>query len=63
MASDTLLTQQVQLLDVASLESVRRFAEDWAASGRPLHVLINNAGIFSFAGGRGFPLRRLAVKL
>lgn len=31
-------------LDLASLESVRRFAADFLSSGRPLHLLINNAG-------------------
>lgn len=31
-------------LDLAALESVRRFAADFLHSGRPLHLLINNAG-------------------
>ena len=39
---------QVELMDVASLSSVKQFAERWDASKRPLHVLINNAGIMSF---------------
>ena len=39
---------QVALLDVASLESVRSFAEAWGE--RPLHLLINNAGIFDLGG-------------
>ena len=34
---------------MASLQSVRRFAERWG--DRPLHVLVNNAGIFNFSGG------------
>lgn len=41
---------QVALLDVASQASVRSFAARWTTAGRPLHVLINNAGIFSFSG-------------
>ena len=31
-------------LDLASLDSVRRFAAAWDAEGRPLHILVNNAG-------------------
>ena len=31
-------------LDLASLESVRRFAAAWDAEQRPLHILVNNAG-------------------
>eukprot|EP00736_Rhodelphis_marinus_P013276 Rmarinus@m.2878 len=34
-------------LDLASLSSVRRFAEEYVASGRPLHILINNAGVLA----------------
>ena len=37
-------------LDLGDLESVRRCAETFLASGEPLHVLINNAGV---AGSRG----------
>ncbi|XP_076778266.1 polyprenol dehydrogenase-like [Arvicanthis niloticus] len=32
-------------LDLASLASVRRFVREFRASGRPLHLLVNNAGI------------------
>ena len=35
----------LKLCDVASLESVRAFATEHEASGRPLHVLVNNAGM------------------
>lgn len=35
----------VELLDLASLDSVRRFASRWKASGRPLDLLVLNAGI------------------
>jgi NAD(P)-dependent dehydrogenase (short-subunit alcohol dehydrogenase family) len=37
-------------LDLASLESARRAAEEYAESGRVLDVLVNNAGV---GGGRG----------
>lgn len=46
------VTPQVQLLDVASQASVRAFAKRWTAARRPLHVLVNNAGVFSFGGDR-----------
>ncbi len=34
-------------MDLADLASVRRFAADYAASGKPLHGLINNAGVMA----------------
>ncbi|KAF9667456.1 hypothetical protein SADUNF_Sadunf15G0024900 [Salix dunnii] len=49
------LNIEVMELDLLSLESVSRFAEAWNARMGPLHVLINNAGIFSIRGYRGFP--------
>jgi NAD(P)-dependent dehydrogenase (short-subunit alcohol dehydrogenase family) len=36
---------EVRSLDLASLASVRAFAADFVAEGRPLHLLVNNAGI------------------
>ena len=36
-------THEVRLLDLASLESVRAFADDW--QGQPVDLLINNAGV------------------
>ena len=33
------------LCDISSLESVRSFAAEHERSGRPLHVLVNNAGM------------------
>lgn len=38
---------KVMELDVASLDSVRNFAQQWKAIGDPIDVLINNAGIFN----------------
>ncbi len=32
-------------LDLASLASIRAFAADWAATGDPIDVLVNNAGV------------------
>lgn len=34
-------------LDVASLHSIRTFAKAYVASGEPLHVLVNNAGVMA----------------
>src|SRR5580692_4299319 len=36
-------TNEVRLLDLADLESVRAFARDWSA--QPIDLLINNAGV------------------
>lgn len=44
------LKSQVMELDLLSLDSIVRFAEAWNARNAPLHVLINNAGIFSIGG-------------
>ena len=49
---------EVRLLDLASLDSVRAFATDWA--GRPVDLLINNAGVMIPPLGRtkdGFELQ------
>lgn len=40
---------EVMLLDVSSVQSVRSFAQKW--NHRPLHCLVNNAGIFDIGGG------------
>jgi hypothetical protein len=42
---------EVQLLDLSELSSVRAFAEAWRKQGRPLHILINNAGVLNMTGG------------
>lgn len=36
---------EVEALDLADLQSVRAFARRWADSGRPLDLLVLNAGI------------------
>lgn len=41
---------RVARLDLADLRSVHRFAEDWG--GRPIDVLLNNAGIMMAPSGR-----------
>lgn len=40
------LSIDVMELDLLSLASVRSFADNWLSRGIPLHLLINNAGIF-----------------
>lgn len=35
---------EVWELDISSLKSVRAFGKRWDSSGRPIHVLVNNAG-------------------
>eukprot|EP00879_Flechtneria_rotunda_P010816 GHRR01011303.1.p1 GENE.GHRR01011303.1~~GHRR01011303.1.p1 ORF type:complete len:286 (+),score=116.23 GHRR01011303.1:847-1704(+) len=44
---------EVSLLDLSSLDSVRQFVERFEAQKRPLHALINNAGMFNMGAGRG----------
>ena len=44
---------KVMKLDLASLKSVREFADQWKKEGgRPIHILVNNAGIFSMGAPR-----------
>ncbi|HEY0113491.1 MAG TPA: oxidoreductase [Allosphingosinicella sp.] len=38
---------EIAEMDLADLASVRRFASEWLASGRPLHGLANNAGVMA----------------
>ncbi len=40
-------TIEVGTLDLASLASVRRFVDGYVSTGRPLHILINNAGVMA----------------
>jgi retinol dehydrogenase-12 len=50
IASETGKNVQLLELDLGDLDSVRRAASTFLASGRPLHILVNNAGV---AGARG----------
>ena len=43
---------EVMELDLSSLASVRNFAKAWVATGRPINILVNNAGIFSMSAPR-----------
>src|SRR5688500_11899546 len=38
---------EVRALDLADLRSVRAFAEQETSSGKPLHLLVNNAGVMA----------------
>lgn len=38
---------EIAAMDLADLASVRAFARSWTESGRPLHGLVNNAGIMA----------------
>ncbi|XP_027167368.1 dehydrogenase/reductase SDR family member FEY-like [Coffea eugenioides] len=48
------LNVDVMEINLLSLESVVKFAESWNSSMKPLHVLINNAGIFSMGEPQKF---------
>ncbi|KAH7438236.1 hypothetical protein KP509_04G006700 [Ceratopteris richardii] len=48
------LDMKVMELNLLSLSSVRAFAAAWEARKEPLHVLINNAGIFSMSAPQKF---------
>ncbi|GBG00471.1 hypothetical protein Rsub_13152 [Raphidocelis subcapitata] len=43
---------EVMQLDLDSLESVRAFVAAWNAAQRPLHLLLNNAGVFNMGVAR-----------
>ena len=40
----------VMHLDLQSLASVRSFVKAFEQSGKPLHILVNNAGIYDITG-------------
>lgn len=48
------LNIEVMKVDLLSLDSVAEFAEEWNARAAPLHVLINNAGIYSIGEPQKF---------
>ncbi|MCP4314837.1 MAG: SDR family NAD(P)-dependent oxidoreductase [Hyphomicrobiales bacterium] len=45
----------IAVMDLADVASVRRFADDYVSSERPLHILINNAGIMACPEARVGP--------
>ena len=49
---DKSISVEFMPLDLASLQSVKRFTEDYKQKGLPLHLLINNAGIACVHEGR-----------
>ena len=60
----------LMIADLSSLEQVRQLVHDYVASGRPLHVLLNNAGAIFISRGvtsegfeRTFALNHLAYFL
>lgn len=52
--SSSPLDVEVMELNLLSLSSVRSFAAAWEARRAPLHLLINNAGIFSMSAPQKF---------
>lgn len=42
----------VMELDLSSIASIRAFADAWNARNLPLHVLLNNAGLFAMSAAR-----------
>jgi NAD(P)-dependent dehydrogenase (short-subunit alcohol dehydrogenase family) len=46
---------EVRVLDVADLDSVRRFASEFLGRGQPLDLLINNAGVMALPTRRTTP--------
>lgn len=53
-------TFSVEALDLGDLTSVRAFVKKWLESGRPIHLLVNNAGIMATPQGttpQGFELQ------
>jgi NAD(P)-dependent dehydrogenase (short-subunit alcohol dehydrogenase family) len=46
---------EVRILDVADLDSVRRFAADFLGEDKPLDLLINNAGVMAIPERRTTP--------
>ncbi|VAH96265.1 unnamed protein product [Triticum turgidum subsp. durum] len=47
LAETPAASMEVMELDLSSLASVRKFADDFAARGLPLNILINNAGVMA----------------
>ena len=43
---------EIAAMDLGDIASVRKFGDDYAETGRPLHILINNAGVMATPFGR-----------
>lgn len=43
---------ELMMLDLASLESTKKFTEDFKQKNLPLHMLICNAGVFMVPHGK-----------
>ncbi|PIA41666.1 hypothetical protein AQUCO_02200239v1 [Aquilegia coerulea] len=48
------LNVEVMELDLISFSSIRRFADEWKQKAKPLHILINNAGILKIEESQKF---------
>src|SRR6201996_1854003 len=55
VAGQPLAKVEMRILDVADLDSVRRFAADFLSEDRPLDLLINNAGVMAIPERRTTP--------
>ena len=49
---DKTINVEFMSLDLSSLQSVKKFIEDYKQKGLPLHLLINNAGIAIVTEGK-----------
>ncbi|VAI00558.1 unnamed protein product [Triticum turgidum subsp. durum] len=47
LAESPAASLELMELDLSSLASVRKFADDFAATGLPLNILVNNAGVMA----------------
>jgi NAD(P)-dependent dehydrogenase (short-subunit alcohol dehydrogenase family) len=54
-AAQPLAKVEMRILDVADLDSVRRFAADFLSEDRPVDLLINNAGVMAIPERRTTP--------
>lgn len=43
---------EIAAMDLGDIASVRKFGDEYAETGRPLHILINNAGVMATPFGR-----------
>jgi NAD(P)-dependent dehydrogenase (short-subunit alcohol dehydrogenase family) len=55
VAENSAAKVEVRVLDVADLDSVRRFATEFLGEGKPLDLLVNNAGVMAIPERRTTP--------